>query len=57
MTSPQQADFAKEVNRRRRERRIILITIPLIVLLTYLESHFFRFGGDLPGAATSSSWR
>jgi two-component system nitrogen regulation sensor histidine kinase NtrY len=49
MTSPQQADFAKEVNRRRRERRIILITIPLIVLLTYLESHFFRFGGDLPG--------
>lgn len=48
MTSPHQADFIKEVSRRRRERRIILITIPLIVVLTYIESHFFRFGGDLP---------
>jgi two-component system nitrogen regulation sensor histidine kinase NtrY len=49
MKSPQQANVAKEANRRRRERRIILITIPLIVLLTYLESHFFSLGGDLPG--------
>jgi two-component system nitrogen regulation sensor histidine kinase NtrY len=52
MTLPGQTDFIKERNRRRRERRIILITLPLIVLLTYLESHFLRFGGDLPVAGS-----
>jgi two-component system nitrogen regulation sensor histidine kinase NtrY len=52
MTLPGQADFVKERNRRRRERRIILITLPLIVILTYLESHFLRFGGDLPVAGS-----
>jgi two-component system nitrogen regulation sensor histidine kinase NtrY len=50
MTLPGQADLIKEITRRRRERRIILVTLPLIVVLTYLESHFLRFGGDLPVA-------
>jgi len=50
MTLPDQTDLIKEGNRRRRERRIIFITLPLIVLLTYLESHFLRFGGDIPVA-------
>ena len=50
MTLPDQTELIKESNRRRRERRIIFITLPLIVLLTYLESHFLRFGGDIPVA-------
>jgi two-component system nitrogen regulation sensor histidine kinase NtrY len=50
MTLPDQTDHIKEINRRQRERRIILITLPLIVLLTYIESHVLRFGGDLPVA-------
>lgn len=48
MTPSQSPDRTKELKRRKRERVIIVITIPLIVLLTYLESHFFQFGSKLP---------
>ena len=36
------------MRRRRRERVIMIITLPLIVFLTYIESHFLQFGSKLP---------
>ncbi|UCG12094.1 MAG: HAMP domain-containing protein, partial [Deltaproteobacteria bacterium] len=36
------------MKRRKRERVIIIVTVPLIVLLTYVEIHFFQFGSKLP---------
>jgi two-component system nitrogen regulation sensor histidine kinase NtrY len=48
MTSPKRPDRTAEQRRRRRERIIIIVTLPLIVLLTYLESHFLQVGSKLP---------
>jgi two-component system nitrogen regulation sensor histidine kinase NtrY len=48
MTSPKSPDRTAEQRRRRRERIIIIVTLPLIVLLTYLESHFLQVGSKLP---------
>ena len=48
MNFPHPADPTKEMRRRKREGLIILVTIPLIILLTYLDSHFFQFGSKLP---------
>jgi two-component system nitrogen regulation sensor histidine kinase NtrY len=48
MVSPQEYERTKEHKRRRRERIIIIVTLPLIVFLTYLESHFLEFGSKLP---------
>ncbi len=48
MISPQKPDRTREQRRRRRERTIILVSLGLIVLLTYLESHFLQFGSKLP---------
>ena len=48
MTSAKPPDRTKEQKRRRRERIIIIVSLVLIVLLTYLESHFFQFGSELP---------
>ena len=46
MTSTQRLNT--EQKRRRREYLIIMAVIPLIVLLTYIESHISVIGGDLP---------
>jgi len=48
MLSPKRPDRTAEQRRRRRERIIIIVTLPLIVLLTYLESHFLQVGSKLP---------
>ena len=48
MISRQKPDRTREQNRRRRERIIILVSLGLIVFLTYLESHFLQFGSKLP---------
>ncbi|MGB5923941.1 MAG: ATP-binding protein [Syntrophobacteria bacterium] len=48
MISPQKPDRTREQSRRRRERNIIIVSLGLIVLLTYLESHFLQFGSKLP---------
>ena len=48
MISPQKPDRTREQSRRRRERTIIIVSLGLIVLLTYLESHFLQFGSKLP---------
>ena len=48
MKSLKQPDRTAEQRRRRRERIIIIVTLPLIVLLTYLESHFLQVGSKLP---------
>lgn len=48
MISPKRPDRTAEQRRRRRERTIIIVTLPLIVLLTYLESHFLQVGSKLP---------
>ena len=48
MTSTKRPDRSAEQRRRRRERIIIIVTLPLIVLLTYLESHFLQVGSKLP---------
>ena len=48
MVSPQKPDRTREQSRRRRERIIIIVSLGLIVLLTYLESHFLQFGSKLP---------
>jgi two-component system nitrogen regulation sensor histidine kinase NtrY len=41
-------DRTREQSRRRRERIIIIVSLGLIVFLTYLESHFLQFGSKLP---------
>ena len=48
MSAKKSPDRTKEMRRRKRERIIILSTVPLIVLLTYLQIHFFQFGSRLP---------
>ena len=48
MTSARPHDRTKGEKRRRRERIIIIASLALIVLLTYLESHFLQFGSKLP---------
>jgi two-component system nitrogen regulation sensor histidine kinase NtrY len=48
MASAQQPDRKNKIKRRRRERVIIMVTLPLIVLLTYVETHFLQFGSKLP---------
>ncbi len=48
MVSPQKPDRTREQSRRRRERIIIIVSLGLIVFLTYLESHFLQFGSKLP---------
>ncbi len=48
MTSPRPPDRTKEKKRRRREQIIIIVSLALILLLTYVESHFFQFGSKLP---------
>jgi two-component system nitrogen regulation sensor histidine kinase NtrY len=48
MNSRKRPDRTKETKRRRRERVIMIITLPLIVFLTYIESHFLQFGSKLP---------
>lgn len=48
MAFPQKTDRTREQSRRRRERIIIIVSLGLIVFLTYLESHFLQFGSKLP---------
>ena len=48
MASRKRPDRTKEMRRRRRERVIMIITLPLIVILTYIETHFLQFGSKLP---------
>lgn len=48
MVSPKKTDRTREQSRRRRERIIIIVSLGLIVFLTYLESHFLQFGSKLP---------
>ncbi len=48
MVSPKRPDRTAEQRRRRREKIIIIVTLPLIVILTYLESHFLQVGSKLP---------
>ena len=48
MASRKRSDRTKEMKRRRRERVIMIVTLPLIVFLTYIETHFLQFGRELP---------
>ena len=48
MESAKRPDRTAEQRRRRRERIIIIVALPLILLLTYLESHFLQVGSKLP---------
>ncbi len=48
MTPRKRTDRTKAMKRRRRERVIMIIILPLIVFLTYIESHFLQFGSKLP---------
>jgi len=48
MKSAKRPDRTAEQRRRRRERIIIIVALPLILLLTYLESHFLQVGSKLP---------